>query len=298
MDRDTQTIVRPFDGSLADAAGLLEVERATFDESPYTASQVQAMLATGPQRAWLALVGDRVVGFALAFATHGLAGPSWEIDLLAVRPEATRRGLATRLIRAASAGDSRLAPRARAVVATDNRASIRAFSRAGFRAGSDPCHLFVRRANKPEWAMPAVPAGLHVRPAADPGELAPWQPPPDPTLLVQPGLALLVALQDGRLCGYVELLQVETLLYRGLWIESLASDTPGARAALIAATLDRAAGLGLDEVGAMVPHADAPLRRALPAAGFRSLGRFHWLTARLPLPGLATAPGSVDGRGR
>ena len=287
MDRDMQTIVRPFNGSLADAAGLLEVERETFDESPYTAAQVLTMLTAGPQRGWLALSGGRVLGFALAFATHGLAGPSWEIDLLAVRPEATRRGLGTRLIRAASAAGSRLAPRARAVVATDNQASIRAFRRAGFRADSAPCYLFARRAHKPEWTMPAVPAGLLVRPAARPAELAAWRPAPDAALLAQPGLALLVATDDGHLGGYVELVQVETLLYRGLWIESLAADTPGARAALVAAALDRAADLGLDEVGAMVPPGDEALRRALPAAGFRALDRFHWLTARLPLPGLA-----------
>jgi hypothetical protein len=184
------------------------------------------------------------------------------------------------------------------VVATDNRASIRAFSRAGFRADADPCHLFVRRANKPDWPMPAVPAGLHVRPATQPAELAPWHPAPEAALLAQTGLALLVAAHDGYPRGYVELLQVETLLYRGLWIESLAADTPGARAALIGATLARAVDLGLDEVGAMVPPGDAALRRALPAAGFRALGRFHWLTARLPLPGLAAAPAAADSRGR
>jgi len=45
-----------------------------------------------------------------------------------------------------------------------------------------------------------------------------------------------------------------------------------------------------DEIGAMVRPRDWAFRDTLLARGFRSLGEFHWLVARLPLPGLAAAP--------
>ena len=74
MKPTAATTIRAFDGSLADAEGLLAVERATFDESPYSAEQVRAMLTEGSQRAWLALAAGQIVGFVIAFPTYGLGG--------------------------------------------------------------------------------------------------------------------------------------------------------------------------------------------------------------------------------
>lgn len=289
------TIVRPFNGSLADAEGLLAVERATFDESPYSPEEIRAMLSRGPggQQAWLALDGDRVAGFVVAFATHGLLGPSWEIDLLAVHPDATGRGLATRLIRAAATHGARLAGRARAVVAAENQRSARAFLRAGFRAEGRPCRLLIHRPGTqgaPPWPGPEVA----VRPAASLSEVEGWLPgPAAPGALPRDGLSLLVAEEAGRPAGYAELLEVQTLLYRGAWIESLAAATDRARTALVQAALARAAAGGLDEIGAMVPESDEPWQRALVDLGFESLGEFGWLVARLPLPGLAGMAGEA-----
>jgi len=292
------TIVRAFDGSLSDAEGLLAVERATFDESPYSPEQIRAMLNRGArgQQAWLALDGGQVAGFLVAFATHGLQGPSWEMDLLAVHPDATGRGLATRLIRAGAAHGARLAGRARAVVAAENEPSARAFSRVGFRAARHPCRLLIRR---PEAHTPSRPEPeVEVRPARSLAEVERWLPaPPSPTALPRDGLSLLVAEEGGRPAGYAELLEVQTLLYRGFWIESLAAATDRARTALVQAALTRAAAGGLDEVGAMVPGSDLPWQRTLLDLGFRSLGEFGWLVARLPLSGLATSTASTAGTG-
>ena len=139
-----EPIIRPFDGSLDDAEGLLGVEKATFNESPYTAKQVQAMLGGDAQRAWLAIGGDQVIGFIVAFVTKGLRGPRWEIDLLAVHPDWTRRGLATRLIGTAATHGACVAVKARAVVSTENSGSGRAFARAGFHR-SNRCELLIFR---------------------------------------------------------------------------------------------------------------------------------------------------------
>jgi len=82
-------------------------------------------------------------------------------------------------------------------------------------------------------------------------------------------------------------IEVETLLYRGLWIESLATAQPMARMALIHEVLARAAACGLDEVGILAPVEDRALQETLQAVGFDSLGEFFCFTAPLPLPGLA-----------
>lgn len=283
--------IRPFHDSLADAEGLLAVERATFDESPYAASEVQAMLARGRQRAWLAVDEDRVVGFVVAFGTNSLAGSCWEIDLLAVDPDWTGRGVATRLIRAAAQG-AKSAPRARATVATNNPGSARAFTRAGFRRGA-LCELFIfRPENRTQRPWTAV--GTTVREVSSSREIAPLL--PEGTVPPAPGgrdsggspgeLTFLLAEQKGEPAGYAELIQVQTVLYRGVWIESLVASSPLVSAALVHGAVSWAVRADLDEVGMMVPEGALWLRETFQAAGFESLGAFDWLVAGLPLPDL------------
>jgi ribosomal protein S18 acetylase RimI-like enzyme len=297
--------IRPFDGSPEDAEGLLLVERATFDESPYSPAEVQAMLGGDVQHAWLALAGDEVVGFVAAFVTCGLSGPCWEIDLLAVHPDWSRRGIATRLIRAAADQGKGVAPRARAVVALENEGSAGAFLRAGFRPEPQVHELFIGRFEELD-PVPLVTVGVAVRDTVDPARVRAWRPdlpsqadlPPREALVAAPapgGVSLLVAEQSGGLAeqqgeGYAELIWVQTLLYRGAWIESLAVSTAAARGALVRAAVERAAAAGVDEIGALVPAGRQAFKDALRAAGLRSLGEFRWLVADLPLPGLAVPP--------
>jgi ribosomal protein S18 acetylase RimI-like enzyme len=272
--------IRPFDGSLDDAEGLLLVERATFDESPYSPAEVQAILADGWQHAWLARAGDEVVGFVVAFVTRGRSGPCWEIDLLAVHPRWAGQGVATRLIRAASAHGARLAPRARAVVAQENGGSAGAFLRAGFRSHPKVHELLIGRLTEVA-RRPTVTVGVAVHEAAGPAQEGAG------TTQPAPGRAsLLLAQQQGQPAGTAELIWVQTLLYRGIWIESLVAHTAAARGALVRAAVERAAAAGLDEIGAMVPLDQPALRDALRAADLASLGEFRWLVAELPLPGL------------
>jgi len=287
------TAIRPFDGSLADAEGLLAVEKATFGESPYSAGQVCDMLVNGPQRAWLAVGDGSIVGFVIAFATTGLHGTCWEIDFLAVLSDWRGRRLATRLICEAASQGEGVARWARAVVATDNLASERAFVRAGFRRAERCMLLIYRPQEKPPapWSSPGVTVGkaagvggmtegLHSE--GVPGRSSAGQRSQEFTLLS--------AEQDGRPAGYAELIEVQTILYRGIWIESMGASTQIARAALIHTVLSQAADAGLDEVGAMVPAEDRLWQKALLGAGFQSLGDFHWFRADLPLPEMAVPP--------
>jgi ribosomal protein S18 acetylase RimI-like enzyme len=290
------TIIRAFDGSLADAEGLLAVEKATFDESPYTAEEVQIMLTHGPQRAWLAFSQTEVVGFVTAFATAGLRGPCWEIDLLAVHPDWTGQGLATRLIRAAAAYSLAPASLSRAVVATNNAGSVRAFMRAGFRRAGR-CKLLIFRP-KEQSPQALVALNVTVREVESeelasllPAEMAPLDDDSPATLPRQQSTqesTLLWAEGRGQPFGYAELLEVQTLLYRGIWIESLAASKQIAHAALVHEAVKRAIAADLDEIGMMVPERDQAVQATLRAAGFHSLGSFDWFTAALPLPGLVS----------
>ena len=292
-----ESMVRPFDGSLRDAEGLLAVEKATFNESPYSAQQVQAMLSGDAQRAWLAIGEGCVVGFVVAFLTRGLRGPWWEIDLLAVHPEWTRRGLAARLVRAASIRGGQVADRARAVVSTENSASARVFERAGFRR-SGRCELVVFR---PEDGMPRPwhALGVTIRKARDTKDVeecareAGW--PLDGaapgSFEERGGWTLLVAELHGRFAGCAELSEVQTLLYRGMWIESLVASRRVVRIALAHDALTYAVAAGMEEIGMMIPVTDHSLRVALKETGFRALGRFDWYEAVLPL-GSETLPGT------
>lgn len=97
-------------------------------------------------------------------------------------------------------------------------------------------------------------------------------------------LTLLLAEQGDQPAGYAELIEVETLLYRGVWIESLVAPVSRVRTALLQEAVQWARAAGLDEVGAMVPERDWALQHALLASGFRSLGDFRWFSADLPLP--------------
>jgi L-amino acid N-acyltransferase YncA len=289
-----KTIIRAFDGSLDDAEGLLAVEKATFDEAPYSAKEMQTMLTAGTQRAWLAVGEDQVIGFVTAFLTSGLRGPSWEIDLLAVKPAWTGQGVGTRLIRKAAAQGMAVACQARAVIATDNAASARAFARVGFRRAGN-CDLLIYRPEKstPQpWTALAVTIGE----VDTVGSLAQWLPKgAAPLAGVGNGTSLLLAEHHGQPSGYAELLEVQTLLYEGVWIESLVASNDLVRAALIHETVNRAVAAGLDEIGMMAPEQDLPLRQTLRKAGFRSLGSFDWFSADLPLPGLASAPAGTTG---
>jgi ribosomal protein S18 acetylase RimI-like enzyme len=308
--------LRRFDGSLSDAQGVLAVEQATFDETHYRAEQIRSILSDGPQRCWVAIGQGRVVGVIIAFPIGGLRGKSWEVDFLAVLPDWRGRRIATELIRAARSFGAQLAHWSRSVVATDNAASSRAFLRAGYQTDSEPHTLLVCQAKAlaaGDWPEP----GLDVHEVSSLDEARDWfrgnvirrlgsssawptslswsdwfdalehQPPngmPDNSA----GFYLLVAELDGEIVGHAELVEVQTLLYRGIWIESLAAVDRPARFALIRSALNRARGAGLDEIGALVPRSDPRLHQALAMNGFGSLGEYHWHTAKL----LATGSGA------
>jgi hypothetical protein len=94
----------------------------------------------------------------------------------------------------------------------------------------------------------------------------------------------VLAEQNGRPAGYAELIDVQTILYRGTWIESLVAPSQTAREALIYYALIRAEAANRSEVSALVPAQNRPLQHSLLSTGFRSQGTYSWFSATLPLP--------------
>jgi len=257
-------LIRPFDGSRRDAKGLLAVDRGTFAESPYNADQVIHLLTRGEQRAWLAIVGGEVTGFVTAFPTHTLHGHNWEVDLVAVQPAFQRQGIATELIKAAVEGaEGHGLDKARALAATDNPASQRAFTKAGFTPEETVCDLLLYEirgfAPRPldsdsvtvrDLALSTEEAGAVLRL----GQGLTLRPDDVLALASRQANEILVAVGGEEIVGFAELLYVETLLYRGIWLESVIAQGADReiQAALISEAVERAKRKRLDEIGCLV----------------------------------------------
>jgi len=280
-------LIRPFDGSRRDAEGLLAVERQTFAESPYKTDEVIHFFTNGEQRAWLAIVEGEVTGFVTAFPTRTSHGRNWEVDLVAVQPASRGQGIATELIQAAveGAGEHSL-DKARAVVATDNLASQRAFTKAGFTPEEALCHLLLYKA-RGFAPRPLDSGAVTVRDLALSTEEAGAVLRLDEGLTLGPGdvLALtsrkanetLVAVRKGEGVGFAELLYVETLLYRGVWLESLSTQRADReiQAALIAEAVERARRKRLDKIGCLVNVEAHLLHEALVGQGFGGVNEYY-----------------------
>jgi ribosomal protein S18 acetylase RimI-like enzyme len=257
-------LIRPFDGSRHDAEGLLVVERETFDESPYNADEVIHLLTNGEQRAWLAIVGGEVMGFVAAFPTCTLHGRNWEVDLVAVQPTAQRQGIATELIKTAVKGAGRHSlDQARALAATDNRASQRAFTKAGFVPEETVYDLLLYEIRgfvpRPLYSCPMTVRDLalsieEAMAVLRLGEGLTLRPDDVLALASSEANEILVAVRGGETVGLAELLYVETLLYRGIWLESVIAQGADreVQAVLISEAVERAKRKRLDEIGCLV----------------------------------------------
>lgn len=244
--------------SLEDAAGVLAVEAACWDESPHTPQSLLTVMDAreGEMACWLAEDAGRVVGFMHAFLTQGGQGMTWELDLLAVHPDWRRRGIATQLVRRATASAPPQAVRGRALIAPRNIPSAGAFANAGFVTDSAPHAIFEYDVGQDD---PAAPA-----------ELAEVK-------LTQTGWRSWNA-SVAR--DTITLNEVHTFLYAGLWADGVAGQTPGL---LLQAALAHARRRALDIVGAVISLADEGAVMLVRGSGFTSIGDYHVWTC--PLPG-------------
>jgi ribosomal protein S18 acetylase RimI-like enzyme len=301
--------LRPFNASLTDARGILTVDRATFNECPYSPERIVRLLTAGEQQAWVAEVDGHIVGFVAAFPTRTLRADSWEVDLLAVHPRHRRQGIGRALIRQAVKGAAGSgATQARAAVAVKNQASRRAFEAVGFQPLPESYHL-MRCDVAGAVARPPVPGMEAVRPlAGDADAKRVLQRVPSSIRTVEDVIkltsegsnAILVAERDGHIAAFAELVQVQTLLYAGAWVETLVTPAlsadrtsqigipsvvegthPGEAASLIAAAVEWTKAEGLDEIGCLVAARGWRLREAFVGEGFISEGEYLILAQAL-----------------
>jgi ribosomal protein S18 acetylase RimI-like enzyme len=277
--------IRPFDGSIADAKGIIQVDRETFDDCPYPPDYIASLQAEGAGQAWVAILDDRVAGFVSAFETHSLAARRWEIDELAVRPSAQRRGLGTRLVSAAVAG-SPSGPsldHVRAVVAEHNIPSARAFARNGFASQTTADLLLYQVSGR--IPRPST-AGLEVR-LASAQEVTTLTGRPLSLvagLLRQAENVYLVSVENDRPLGCAELIHVRTFQYKGYWIESiaLAVRRESIVRALFAAAIEHTKrDPAADRLGYLAAPDDRLIYTSCVSQGFHCIDTYQILTRRL-----------------
>lgn len=219
--------VRPFDGSLEDAQGIIQIDRQTFGDCDYAPEYIVALQADPRQSAWVAAQEGHIVGFVSAFCTHSFSLDCWEIDELAVLPACQGQGIGTRLVEAALRG-GKASPgvqRTRALIATRNLASQRAFAKNGFSPERE-AHLLLYEVSG-RAPRPASEDGPTIRQATpdDTQEIAALteiDPERVREQIARTDNTYLLAQHAGRILGIVELIEVRTLQYHGMWLEAIA----------------------------------------------------------------------------
>lgn len=263
--------IRPAHPTPADAEALLRVERECLGDSPYSPEGILALIGRRTHRTYVAVhtAEGRVVGFCSCFRTPAGAGVRLEIDLLAVLSAHRGRGLGSRLIaRAIEGGRVEGIRRYRGIVAEDNVASQRAFRRAGLGPRSS-CELLVYRIRGTSPVALPVEGWSY---GVDPPDAAAA----DHSL--EPRTVLRVRDARGREAGRADCLHVHTLSYEGLWVEGPRAAHEIALRALARAAVEHAKGLGVDEVGHLLPvqegQGDGPRLVAWVREGYERLGTY------------------------
>ncbi len=222
--------VRP--ATPADADAIAEIALAAFDES-LESDAVYVASALCRDGNLVAVSDARVTGFAGSFITRSAAGARrYELDLLAVAEDARGRGIGAALVAASRAAAVALeADLIRALVAANNQPMQRLCCACGFERTSPGQALYVSSA--------------------------------------QAGLPQRVGLTGG---GEHEahLIPVETLTYRGVWLEGALSRAALHEARGHASVADRW------RIGAAIPIADAGTAGLLAEEGFERVGEFDW----------------------
>ncbi|MHB9031634.1 MAG: GNAT family N-acetyltransferase [Anaerolineae bacterium] len=265
---DTELVIRRAGQSLQEAVLLRNLEQGSLGDSAYDTDHFLKVLESPVHTTYLAWYGHEAVGFCSCFETYIDQHPQLELDLLGVLPVFHNHGIGTRLVQvacieAASHGIQHV----RAVVADDNLASQRVFSKAGLQRSLNPVDLMVYRlqGRSPRLALP-TPLEFQLLP--HPHALQT----PASRQTYQAVLANGGSLQASAVC-----VQVMTLSYTGFWIEHLHGSEEDT-IHLVRSLFGCAAARHLDEVGVLCTDEACPEPgqfAALWRAGYESLGYYY-----------------------
>jgi GNAT superfamily N-acetyltransferase len=214
-----------------EAVGLLIHE--CFGDDP-NIPQIQSALEHNQDRAtYLAIDEEQTVGFVSGFTTISVDGVlRWEIDLLSVKPASQGQGIGRKLIeRSLELGRRSGAVHARALIGEQNAASQRVFAATGFIA-TEPMVLYT------------------------------WTPTVHDTVISK--FNLIKETIPG-------LISVNTLTYRGVWLEGKLTEK------LVQSARQRAFRGEVSLIGAVVPRRDSEMIAALEKWHFKEVhGYRHW----------------------
>jgi GNAT superfamily N-acetyltransferase len=147
--------------TVEDAPIIATLNNRIWPDLPTTPDRAAKALGKPSHTCVVALDDDKVVGFVDGFLNHDSQtsdwGLRWEIDLMAVAPEARGNGLAVRMITASDQRGERVgASLSRAVVRVGNIGAERSFEICGYRP-SDPHQLLVAAPEPSQFIALAVP---------------------------------------------------------------------------------------------------------------------------------------------
>ena len=258
--------------TLAEAENLLAAERQSLGDSPYTPPGILAVMRRPEHYTYVACLGGITVGFCSCFETPSDEGSRLEIDLLGVMPEHRGHGLAAGLIGYGVAeARQRGASRFRGVVAAQNLASQRAFQRAGLAPSPTPCTMlmYILQGNSP---VSFLPAGWewHVDKIGSVLRYTLHAPTP-----ASPSFSRRVAL--------AECLEVYTLSYHGLWLETIWAASSEVEQVMARAIVEHAKIQDMDEVGYLAPQAHPGTETdhaAFIREGYQNAGSYLRFTRR------------------
>ncbi len=131
--------------SSRDAQAVAAVKDAVWPENYTAAEEIAAVIEQTDHVTLIARFDDQPAGFVDGFTTLAQDGTRrWEVDLLAVHPAYTRRGVARALVTASTeAGRQMMATMARGLVEVSNIASQRTFAGCGYRPADEVCSLYI-----------------------------------------------------------------------------------------------------------------------------------------------------------
>jgi GNAT superfamily N-acetyltransferase len=267
-------MVNPFEirraiASEADAAAIQIVEHNSLGDSSYSLVHILQLLRNPAHYPYLAWLEDNPVGFCWCFETPFSVGNRLEVDLLGVLPAYRQQHIATNLIQVArSEAQQRGIKVFRGVIARDNLPSQHAFLSAGFSSGQEPGEMLVYRL---AGRKPAVSLPEHLSWRIVPGSGY------DAEADNSSGVFTAKLLSGVKLVATADCLLVNTLIYRGVWIERL----DGAEEdilLLVRALIAWCAQQALDELGILCSHyslTQSGQYEALWRAGLESWGGFY-----------------------
>lgn len=127
------------------ANGIGDIIKAVWPDSEVNINRIENVLDDPLHSTIVVVVDDDLAGFVDGFMTTSVNGVRrWEVDLLAVRPDYQRRGIASALVEAGTIeGRARGAELARGLVAVDNTGSQKSFTHCGYRTDGTKYDLIV-----------------------------------------------------------------------------------------------------------------------------------------------------------